>query len=309
MKKENQNIKEKNCEQKNESRKLENCVNIDWLSLNFKNVQAQDVLEVFCEATKDENLTVSNFIYNDERGFVTGYTHSYSYMGTPYIVVSFCPTRPEMGVNLQITGQGCKLIYFQDIKNFLSKISFYTNDYKCNRLDIAYDDFNRIIPVQQMIERTEQELDMNNGISTIISRIKRDMISIYTNHWNGITSKNLLYGKHRSARSFRLYDKKLEQKIEDIDYWYRLEIELRTKGKSTNADDAFKEFIAGKSIFHIFYDNISTIVSFIEDSVIFSKGFKNTDNFVISLFWLEFLNHLNESLRIICIMRSEKYEY
>lgn len=277
----------------NSEQKIENAVNIDWLSLNFKNIDAENLLNIFCETTKDENLTVSNFVYSDERGFLPGYTHSFSYMGTPYIVVSFCPNRHEMGVNLQITGQGCKLVYFNDIKNFLSLVLVVTEDYKCNRLDIAYDDFNRVIPVQEMINATEQELDMSNGISTIISRIKRNMISIYTNHYNGVTSKNLLYGKHRSARSFRLYDKKLEQKIDDIDYWYRLEIELRTKGKCTNADDAFKDFIGGnKTIYDIFYDNISTIVTFILPYNSATKSGMDLKYIKISPFWQHFINEL-----------------
>ena len=117
------------------------------------------------------------------------------------------------------------------------------------------------------------------------------MMCIYTNHWNGYTSENLVFGKHRSARSFRLYDKKLEQKRLDIDYWYRLEIELRTKGKSKNADIAFKQFInKEKTIYDLFYDNISTIVTF-------TKEYKcNTASVVfmpkISYFWVDFLDYL-----------------
>ena len=269
---------------------LENVVNIDWLSLNFKNIQAEELLEIFCNATNDTNVSFENFVYNDDRGFVTGYTHSYSYLGTPYIVISFCPGRSEMGVNIQITGQGCKLIYFDDLIRFLEETSKITDDYKCNRLDIAFDDFNRIIPVKEMIESTIKDLDVCSGVRNIISRIKRDMISIYTNHWNGYTSENLVFGKHRSARSFRLYDKKLEQKRSDIDYWYRLEIELRTKGKSKNADIAFKQFINGeKTIYDLFYDNISTIV-------IFTKDYKssNTDFTTqkMASFWIDFLDYL-----------------
>lgn len=269
---------------------LENAVNIDWLSLNFKNIQAEELLEIFCNATNDTNVSFENFVYNDDRGFVTGYTHSYSYLGTPYIVISFCPGRSEMGVNIQITGQGCKLIYFDDLIRFLEETSKITDDYKCNRLDIAFDDFNRIIPVKEMIESTIKDLDVCSGVRNIISRIKRDMISIYTNHWNGYTSENLVFGKHRSARSFRLYDKKLEQKRSDIDYWYRLEIELRTKGKSKNADIAFKQFINGeKTIYDLFYYNISTIV-------IFTKDYKssNTDFTTqkMASFWIDFLDYL-----------------
>ena len=269
---------------------LENAVNIDWLSLNFKNVQAEELLEIFCNATNDTNVSFENFVYNDDRGFVTGYTHSYSYLGTPYIVISFCPGRSEMGVNIQITGQGCKLIYFDDLIKFLEEISKITDDYKCNRLDIAFDDFNRIIPVKEMIESTRKELDEKNGITTINSRIKRDMMCIYTNHWNGYTSENLVFGKHRSARSFRLYDKKLEQKRSDIDYWYRLEIELRTKGKSKNADIAFKQFInKEKTIYDLFYDNISTIVTFTKDYSINSSTQYMPK---ISYFWVDFLDYL-----------------
>lgn len=94
-----------------------NIVNVDWLSLNFKNIVAKDLLNCFCLSVKNEDVKTENFILQ-ERGFVTGYTHSYSYMGTPYIVISFCPNRSEMGVNIQITGQGCKMIYLSDIKDF-----------------------------------------------------------------------------------------------------------------------------------------------------------------------------------------------
>ena len=244
--------------------KTNNRVNIDWLSLNFKGVDAYTLLEVFCNSTVHEDISITNFVYN-ERGIVTGYTESYSYLDTPYLVVSFCTGRDEMGVNIQITGQGCKLIYIDDIKRFLTNMSQYTTDYKCNRLDIAYDDFEKIIPVDEIVEYTQKELSDSQN-QYVFTRIKRDMITVYQNHFDGKSSYNVLYGKHRSARSFRLYDKKLEQKIKDDEckYWYRLEIELRSKGKSTNADDAFHQFISGqKNIFELFYDNISTIVTFV----------------------------------------------
>jgi len=137
--------------------KTKNQVNVDWLSLNFKNIDADLLLDCFCQAVNHNDVVVENFVYN-ERGIVTGYTRSYSYLDTPYIVVSFCEDRKEMGVNIQITGQGCKLIYIDDIKRFLNLVSEYTTDWKCNRLDLAYDDFDGIIPVKKMVQSTKKEL-------------------------------------------------------------------------------------------------------------------------------------------------------
>lgn len=266
--------------------KTRNQVNVDWLSLNFKNIDADLLLDCFCQAVNHNDVVVENFVYN-ERGIVTGYTRSYSYLDTPYIVVSFCEDRKEMGVNIQITGQGCKLIYIDDIKRFLNLVSEYTTDWKCNRLDLAYDDFDGIIPVKKMVQSTKKELS-KDGFNYIVSRIKRDMITIYQNYFDGKTSYNLSYGKHRSARSFRLYDKKIEQKLtdEECPYWYRLEIELRSKGKSMNADIAFEKFITGqKTIFDLFYDELSTIVLYCEPL---------SDGCVVNVssFWLSFLQQL-----------------
>jgi hypothetical protein len=274
--------------------KTKNQVNVDWLSLNFKNIDADLLLDCFCQAVNHNDVVVENFVYN-ERGIVTGYTRSYSYLDTPYIVLSFCEDRKEMGVNIQITGQGCKLIYIDDIKRFLNLVSEYTTDWKCNRLDLAYDDFDGIIPVKKMVQSTKKELS-KDGFKYIVSRIKRDMITIYQNYFDGKTSYNLSYGKHRSARSFRLYDKKIEQKLtdEECPYWYRFEIELRSKGKSMNADIAFEKFITGqKTIFDLFYDEVSTIVLFCEAVKLYDSGLSVlVDDVQVSSFWLNFLEQL-----------------
>ena len=270
-----------------------NKVNIDWLSLNFKNIDAISLLDCFCQAVKHDDVIIENFVYN-ERGKMTGYTQSYSYLDTNYIVVSFCEDRDEMGVNIQITGQGCKLIYIDDIKRFLNLVSEFTTDWKCNRLDLAYDDFDRIIPVKKIVTATKKELtDKNNQY--VVTRIKRDMITIYQNHFNGESSYNVSYGKHRSARSFRLYDKKIEQKLtsEECPYWYRFEIELRSSGKSLNADIAFEKFITGqKSIFDLFFEELSTIVLFCEPTKLYFGRGISIEDVKVSLFWTEFLYQL-----------------
>lgn len=273
--------------------KSKNKVSIDWLSLNFKKIDAISLLDCFCQAVKHDDVVIENFVYN-ERGKVSGYTQSYSYLDTNFIVVSFCDNREEMGVNIQITGQGCKLIYNDDIKRFLNLVSEFTTDWKCNRLDLAYDDFDGIIPVKKIVTATKKELT-DKKYQYVVTRIKRDMITIYQNHFQGDSSYNVSYGKHRSARSFRLYDKRIEQKLskEEVSYWYRFEIELRSSGKSLNADIAFEKFITGQNtIFDLFYEELSTIVLFCEPIANYENHGFSPDMVKVSSFWTEFLYHL-----------------
>ena len=272
-----------------------NIVNIDWLSINFKKVNADDVLKTFCDCTASTDLKVENFIQLD-RGIVTGFSGCYSYLGQNIIVISFSPI-PHMGVNLQVTGSGLKLIGKKDILKFMAEMSKLTDEFRCNRLDLAYNDFDGTIPVDEMLESTLTELDPENNKRSIMSKIKREFISVYTNNFDNRVSHNLVFGKHRCVRSFRLYDKKTEQKLtsDECNYWYRLEIELHSKGPSRNADIAFRKFLAGDTAFQVFFDELKDIITFIKPQENITNNV-SIYSLLVADFWQNFLNVLHSQL-------------
>lgn len=298
---------------------LSSALIIDYVIAEYMQLNAFSLLQEFCKYMKDKELKIDYFVYK-EKGVVPGFSHSYALNGSNALVFSYNRKRIDMGVNLQITGAGCKLVMFNRLRDYFYNLNKKGVKFRCNRLDIAFDDFEKVIPVNQMVEATERTLQTyhdKKGKLMFSSRIKREHTKITTNHFNGQTTKGLTFGKHSSVRSFRLYDKRAEQKIREIDYWYRLEIELHSNAKSTVAQDCFMEYLKDGNIALRFYEEIQKAVLFFENGGTFnSKTYEsckssglNSSYTKTAIYWIAFLEYLNNyQLRIIISAANEIYD-
>lgn len=131
--------------------------------------------------------------------------------------------RDEMGICVEMSGKGCRTwekygnadydgIFEEIIENFSEDSE--KRQMNITRLDIAYDDFNKVLDLPRLCRETQQK--------NFVSRFK-DWEVIFGN--KGIAVN---HGSMKSNVYIRMYDKRLEQKMEDkLEHWVRCEIQLR----------------------------------------------------------------------------------
>ncbi len=125
---------------------------------------------------------------------------------------------PDMGICVEMSGQGCRDFETFGTGDWYSVFEYYYKhkDYvNLSRIDIAYDDFERLLDLDKIID------DTFNG--NYVSKNK---------HWNvqkGSRGATVEHGYRGGSFYIRIYDKKAERKREDLDYWCRCEIQLRDK--------------------------------------------------------------------------------
>lgn len=131
---------------------------------------------------------------------------------------------PEMGVWLEMSGQGCRCfetVGHGDYDWLLNFALDHPDDMKITRLDVAYDDHTGVLDINQI---TNDTLSGNYVAKA--------------NSWECVQSSkgtSVIIGSRQSAVLIRIYDKARERGITDGSHWIRVELQLR--------DDRCKEFI------------------------------------------------------------------
>lgn len=131
--------------------------------------------------------------------------------------------RPGMGVCVEMSGKGCRAFETYGTGDYDVLFNLILQHYDDNpdnrkmnitRLDIAYDDFSGCLDLPLLCRETQKH--------NFVSRFK-DWQVIYGN--KGIAVN---HGSKASTAFIRIYDKRLEQNMEDVvSHWVRCEIQLR----------------------------------------------------------------------------------
>lgn len=131
--------------------------------------------------------------------------------------------RDDMGICVEMSGKGCRT--WEKYGNsdydglFAEIIANYNDDSEkrqmnLTRLDVAYDDFTKVLDLPLLCRETQNK--------NFVSRFK-DWEVIYGN--KGIAVN---HGSNKSNIYVRIYDKRLEQKVEKkIEHWVRCELQIR----------------------------------------------------------------------------------
>lgn len=185
----------------------------DWLTFTTQIHSVGNILDLL-------GLSEVSFIKLD-RG-MNGYPECIFFGG-----ISICyGGREDMGVCVCMSGKGCRT--FEEHGNgdwnsiFVEILDNYSDDsskrkMNISRLDIAYDDFDGLLDIKKIAESTFNQ--------NYVSRFSKGQVLFDFDKGNvGITCN---FGSVRSDTYIRIYDKKVEQKREDIDHWIRCEIQLR----------------------------------------------------------------------------------
>ena len=132
-------------------------------------------------------------------------------------------------VMISLSGQGIREIGNDLVFKMLSD-AVNENGGNVTRLDICYDDYTHVIPLDKTVSAFKSFM---NGKKVIESRFKRNNAQVINGIYDNIPYTNVTFGSRANGSQYmRLYDKRAEQGLKNVDvsnipYWYRLELELR----------------------------------------------------------------------------------
>lgn len=146
---------------------IENALKIDYLTINIKNTNPLDLINLLCANSINDNVSPEDFIYYDS-GCMRSYGQSYRYLDKRFISINFneVGSLANNGVTLNITGQGTEFFDFQCFSNFYKALIENEMIFKVTRMDLAFDDFHGVIPKHYFIEEAEKFMNGDSNIST-----------------------------------------------------------------------------------------------------------------------------------------------
>jgi len=204
----------------------------DWVTFTSKIDSPQSIIDML-------GLSDCTFMELDH-GF-NGYPHCLYFGG-----ISVCyGGREDMGVCCNMSGKGCRAFetygngdYSSLFTHIISNYSEDSDKRQCNltRLDVAYDDFDGLLDMQQIYTATvaggykEEIIEDDKGRPCKRYKLYQgDFVSRFNNYDVTISSEGMTcgYGSLKSDTYIRIYDKLSEQRVSDMDHWVRCEIQLR----------------------------------------------------------------------------------
>lgn len=223
-------------------RNLDNCFLIDWLTVTFHGVKVWDVQQIL--GMKDVPWTVNHsFVNGYPLDLNFGHIHIRHGADDPAYYSDPKKARTDMGICLDISGQGCREFESWSNKSWMDLI---TDIFRCGgvqgarmsvtRLDLAYDDHSGLLNIWQMKRDVE---DRN-----YISKSKKSMIIWSDDQETDIHGLTLQIGSKKSPVLIRIYDKAAERGYTQEKHWIRVELQLRQE----RAQEAMKLLYQRESI-------------------------------------------------------------
>lgn len=192
----------------NTTKELKNCILYDYITFTSKIHTHLSILEV---------LGLEKCPFERFKGFY-GYQDRIYYEG---ISVHY-NGRGDMGICVEMSGKGCRAWEKFGNSDYNALFSLIIKNYdddstkrlmNITRLDVAYDDFNEVLDLPLLCMETQQ--------NRYVSRFQ---------DWDvhfGNKGISVNHGSSKSNVYIRIYDKKLEQKCEDLKHWVRCELQIR----------------------------------------------------------------------------------
>ena len=178
---------------------LENIVLYDWLSFTSKKHEPQELIEALGLSHCPWSNIKGARGYQDRRYFSNISVH---YNG-----------RPDMGVWVEMSGQGCRTFETLSSVGWDGIFKFIQdNGLKITRLDVAYDDHTGVLDIREIARDTQEK--------EYISK---------SDYWEVVLSSKgttVQIGSPQSRVVIRIYDKAAERGKTD-QHWIRCEMQLR----------------------------------------------------------------------------------
>lgn len=193
----------------------ENCILFDWVSITSKIHSPQNFIYLL-------GLALPEITWEIRRG-----AHGYrDCLFWEHISIHY-NGREDMGVWLEMTGQGCRAFETFGTGDYLSlfqEVFDEPDEVHFTRLDVAFDDHSGILPLQQIAEDT---LELRDGVpACVVSKFRSRQVE--WQHYDGDSRPGLsvYYGRKVSDCLIRIYDKAAERHFFDR-HWVRVELQLR----------------------------------------------------------------------------------
>lgn len=268
---------------------LENKNNIlfDWLSFTSHVDSVHSVIQLL-------GLGDCNIPWETTYG-IHGYRDRFHFDG---ININFNGFREDMGIFVEMSGQGCRRFEESSNIDFIKLFNLIsdTDSYNITRLDIAYDDYEKILNLNKIIK----DLHKFNFVSKFQEK------SIRIEEHAGHSGQTVYLGSNKSAVMFRIYDKKFERNRDDLEHWVRFEIQLRQERASAFVHQLLKnEFTIGQGFFGV----VNNYIRFVSPSFTDS----NKRRWELRPYWSKFLQYI-DSIQLYTshnteynLMRCENY--
>ena len=179
-----------------------NCkILFDWLSFTARDIKPERMTELL-------DLDDVEWAIVDRNAH--GFKRRYYFNG---INIHFDNPQFE-GVWVEFSGQGCRA--FDEFSPMDWSVLFaliIDNEFHLTRLDVAYDDREKVLN----LDKIYREVENQNYVSNMIS---------WDTH-NSNKGKTVYIGSMKSDIMFRVYDKSRERGREDEGHWIRFEMQLR----------------------------------------------------------------------------------
>lgn len=257
---------------------LLNRVSIDYITITVRGMELEEILA---------DLGLLNINFQEAKGF-DFYRKRLVFCDMSFL---FDGMSKNMGICINFSGNGCRAFETFGNGDWL-KLFSYVTDYEmnnCTRLDIAYDDFNGVLPLKDIAK------DFYNG--NYVSYCKGGKIDVGVGNQKGMT---VYIGSRSSEFLCRIYDKAAERGVEDkVPHWIRAEIQL---GKSLTAK-TLQDLITYSDLKNTFFKIINNYIRFIEPFEN-ENGNKSRDS-VVAPYWKEF----TENYGRMSIFTKQGFQY
>ena len=221
-------------------------------------------------------------LFFEDKG-INGYSHCISYDN---IRMYFSPSQPHMGINVLMSGQGCRDfdILGLDYKELVKKVNDLGGKY--NRVDIAIDDFsNEYFSLSKIKYYIEHKL--------VISKFRT-----YFHMRKGIIENNVIlgdtlqFGSRASLVQITFYDKLQERKNnnyivrDDVKYWVRTELRFRNEKVS----ELFEYYLNSTSLNQFVKGVLGEYMRFLKKN----ENDTNNRRWETAQWWTDYLENMNK---------------
>ncbi|MFH0374266.1 replication initiation factor domain-containing protein [Streptococcus sp. A22] len=248
---------------------IENSYLIDWLSFTVK-------VGSPLEAIEQVGLGKVDFVESESGRY--GYERAYTMGGI--INVFYSENRSDMGVHIEMTGQGVRifegmmeaegLTWFDVFSHLQGFVSF-------SRIDLALDEFEGLVSFDDIIGKIER--------GEHVGRCRAFKVIAGRDSDGNHTGTTIYMGSNKSDVMLRVYEKKYERQQKgyevDAEIWNRWELVL----KHEKANSFVAQLLGnGYNFGEIFKGVLSDLIRFVEPS-----NDSNKRRWAVSPWWSEFL--------------------
>ena len=249
----------------------ENIILIDWFSFTSK-IDSVDTIRRLL------GLDDSSIVFQ-ELGGMHGFKDRLYFEGISIHYNGSEKMNLQDSVWVEMSGQGCRAFEqyssHKDWRFILSLLLADLDSYNITRLDVAYDDWNKILDISLLKRESEKGnlVTKFRDYGVDMSFIKDDI--------------TLYYGSKKSDVLFRCYNKAAERgKSDEIKHWVRFEMQLRDE----YATKFLQEFYKSENLGRTFSGVLNHYLRFVKPS----RSDSNKARWSVRPWWQKFIDNADD---------------